>query len=125
MIAREKDGFMRQECYEPNCNSVSFELIVNLQRPVLQCTKCGRKHVLIDRHTQLMVAHDLVLSESTEHYKVFCPVCKGRGFKHNSSEKCLECNGSGYLDLESKAKREEKKAKRRQKMIDKDLNPDK
>jgi len=109
MIAREKDGFMRQECYEPNCNSVSFELIVNLQRPVLQCTKCGRKHVLIDRHTQLMVAHDLVLSESTEHYKVFCPVCKGRGFKHNSSKNALSATAADILTLRARRRGKRRK----------------
>ena len=108
-----KDGLARQYCEEPGCTSSSFNFIVGLERAVLECTNCGRRHVLVDKHTRLMAASELVMSGVADSPRVKCPACKGSGFRPDSAEPCPSCYGTGWFDLDRKKKREEKAKKKK------------
>ncbi|MBD3264969.1 MAG: hypothetical protein GF375_07680 [Candidatus Omnitrophica bacterium] len=114
-------GLTVQECSEPNCQGIDFRLIVGLEYPVLECESCGRRHVLIDSHTQKPVGHDLMMSPRV--VKMNCPFCGGSGFV-GTINKCPQCHGSGIFNQDSLAKRTEKMKEEREKLKKKDLDPD-
>jgi len=122
MIARElNSGLFAQECSEPNCRSMVFRFIVGLEYPVLECDACGRRHVLIDKHTKKPAGHELIMSDKP--VKMHCPYCGGSGFE-GTHGKCPYCYGSGIFYQDSVRKRAEKNKKEREKLAKKGLDPE-
>lgn len=128
-VLRESDGMWLNQCIEPGCGSTEFHVLLNLQHPVIECAKCGRRQLLIDSHSRLPIGHSISASglsdERSGLLPVRCHVCQSTGWLGDGYIRpCEECFGTGRLQLDSNASREARRARKRQEKEFKGLDPD-
>jgi len=119
---REKTNLWKEACLK--CKTDSFKLYLGLCPPVVECLGCGKRYALIDSHTRLPIASQVILhTQADKHVTVTCPTCEGRSFQENSCHPCRACHGSGKMHLGTEEEREDKAKKKTAELKAKDLDP--